>query len=185
MWFHRICSCVVKSGTFTALKWCSIRLDTHLFCREFMLIVFIYAYWCPTQFPYQMMFVSFNSTTTGVTCGAGTANPSGAHECTAGFLRGSCSSIFSFLRCGSLFVLLLFFFWPLYYLSIDLQILSNPLVSSNSSHILIFCIAYTMVTRYEGFGITCTLDYQRLALLPEINETCHSPIGFFWWGGYK
>ena len=85
MWFHSICSCVVKSGTFTALKRCSIRLDTHLFCREFMLIVFIYAYWCPTQFPYQMMFVSFNSTTTGVTCGAGTANPSGAHECTPGF----------------------------------------------------------------------------------------------------
>jgi hypothetical protein len=40
-----------------------------------MLIVFIYAYWCPTQFPYQMMFVSFNNTTTGVTCGACTANP--------------------------------------------------------------------------------------------------------------
>ena len=53
-----------------------------------MLIVFIYAYWCPTQFPYQIMFVSFSNTTTGVTCGAGTANPSGAHECTAGFLAG-------------------------------------------------------------------------------------------------
>ena len=102
-----------------------------------------------------------------------------------GFLRGSCSSIFSFMRCGSLFVLLLFFFWPLYYLSFDLQILSNPLVSANSSHILIFFIAYTMVTTYEGFGITCTLNYQRLALLPGINETCHSPIGFFGGGGYK
>ena len=29
---------------------------------------------------YQMMFVSFNNTTTGVTCGACTANPSGAHD---------------------------------------------------------------------------------------------------------
>ena len=29
-----------------------------------------------------MMFVSFNSNTTGVTCGAGTANPSGASEFT-------------------------------------------------------------------------------------------------------
>jgi hypothetical protein len=34
------------------------------------------------------MFVSFSNTTTGVTCGAGTANPSGAHECTTGFLAG-------------------------------------------------------------------------------------------------
>ena len=74
-----------------------------------MLIVFIYAYWCPPQFPYQIMFVSSNNTTTGVTCEAGTANPSGAHECTACFWRGSCCSIFSFMRCGSLFVLLLFF----------------------------------------------------------------------------
>jgi hypothetical protein len=28
----------------------------------------------------QMMFVSFNSNTTGITSGAGTANPSGAQE---------------------------------------------------------------------------------------------------------
>jgi hypothetical protein len=75
-----------------------------------MLIVFIYTNWCPTRLQYQMMFVSFTSNTTGVTCGAGTANPSGVHECTPCCLRGSCSSIFSFMRCGSLFVLLLFFF---------------------------------------------------------------------------
>jgi hypothetical protein len=37
----------------------------------FMLFVFIYVYWCPIQVPYQMMFVSFNNNTTGVTCGAG------------------------------------------------------------------------------------------------------------------
>jgi len=29
-----------------------------------MLFVFIYLYWCPTRFPYQMMFVSLNSNTT-------------------------------------------------------------------------------------------------------------------------
>jgi hypothetical protein len=117
MWFDSICSCIVKSGTFSALKRCSIRLDTFGvkgFQVLYMLIVFIYAYWCPTQFPYQIMFVSFNNTMTGVTCGAGTANPAGAHECTAGYWRGSCCSIFSFMRCGSLFFLLLFFFWPLY-----------------------------------------------------------------------
>jgi hypothetical protein len=41
--------------------------------------------WCPTWFPYQMMFVSLNSNTTGVKCGVGTANSSGAPEQTPGF----------------------------------------------------------------------------------------------------
>jgi hypothetical protein len=50
-----------------------------------MLFVIIYAYWCPTRFPYQMMFVSFNSNTTGFRCGAGTAKTSGAHEFIAVF----------------------------------------------------------------------------------------------------
>jgi hypothetical protein len=51
----------------------------------FMFFVCIYVYWCPTQFPCQMMFVLFNSNTTGVTSGAGTAIPSGAPEFTLGF----------------------------------------------------------------------------------------------------
>ena len=38
-----------------------------------MLFGFIYAYWCPARFPYQMMFVSFNSNTMGVISGAGIA----------------------------------------------------------------------------------------------------------------
>jgi len=46
---------------------------------------FIYAYWCPTLFPYQMMFVSINSSTTGVTIGEGTTFPSGAPAVTHGF----------------------------------------------------------------------------------------------------
>jgi hypothetical protein len=45
-----------------------------------MLFVFIYIYWCPTWIPYQMMFVSFNSSTTGVTNGSGTASLSEAPE---------------------------------------------------------------------------------------------------------
>ena len=45
-----------------------------------MLFVFIYIYCYPTRFPYQMMFVLFNSKTTSVTGGAGTDNPSGASE---------------------------------------------------------------------------------------------------------
>ena len=35
-------------------------------------IIFIYVYLCPTRFPYQMTFVSFNDNATGVTTGAGT-----------------------------------------------------------------------------------------------------------------
>jgi hypothetical protein len=51
---------------------------------------------------------------------------------------GSCYSIFSFICmfCRSLFVLLYFFFWPLYYLFFDIRILITPLVSSNSSYYL-------------------------------------------------
>ena len=69
-----------------------------------LLFVFIYVFWCATRFPYQMMFMSLNSNTTGVTCGARTANPSGAHEFTPGIKWGSCCSIFSFL-CNVLQIL--------------------------------------------------------------------------------
>jgi hypothetical protein len=47
-----------------------------------MLVVFIYVFWCPIRFLYQMMFVSFNSNTTVVACAVGTANSSVAHEFT-------------------------------------------------------------------------------------------------------
>jgi hypothetical protein len=43
-----------------------------------MLFVFIYTYWFPTRFPYQMMLISVNNNTMAVTCGTGTAIPSGA-----------------------------------------------------------------------------------------------------------
>ena len=61
--------------------------------------------------PCQMMFVSFNSSTTGFTSGAGTTNPSGAHEFTTVF-SGFCVSrplVFCVVFCLSLFVLLSFF----------------------------------------------------------------------------
>jgi hypothetical protein len=54
----------------------------------FMLFVFIYAYWCSTRFPYQMMLVSFNINMMVVTYGAGTAGPSGAPAFTPGFVWG-------------------------------------------------------------------------------------------------
>jgi hypothetical protein len=50
------------------LKRFSIRRYSHLFCRGFMLYIyicylsiFICAYWRPTRYPYLMMFVSCNS----------------------------------------------------------------------------------------------------------------------------
>ena len=67
-------------------------LTRQTFCHDlFMLFVFIYVYWCPTRFLYQMMFVTFNSNTTGVTCGAGTAYPSGTPEFTPEF-SGICAA---------------------------------------------------------------------------------------------
>ena len=46
--------------------------------------------------PYHMMFVSFNSNTTGATCGEGTTNPCEAHEFTSAFsgVRASRFSVF-------------------------------------------------------------------------------------------
>jgi hypothetical protein len=49
------------------------------------MFVFIYVYLCPTRLPYQMMFVSFNSNTTGVNGVTGTAYPSRLHELTPDF----------------------------------------------------------------------------------------------------
>ena len=65
----------------------------------FILFVFIYVYWCPTRFPYQMMFVSFNTNTTGVTCGSETSDIFRGTRC-------SCCSTFSFL-CSALWVVCL------------------------------------------------------------------------------
>ena len=61
-----------------------------------ILFVFIYAYWCATRFPFQMVFVSLSNIMKGFTYGAGTANPSGALELNPPFWNSSCS-IFSFL----------------------------------------------------------------------------------------
>ena len=54
----------------------------HVFC---MLFVFIYVYWCSTRFLYLMMYVSLYSNTMSGTCGAETANTSGAPVLTPGF----------------------------------------------------------------------------------------------------
>ena len=54
------------------------------------------------------MFLSFNSNTMGVTCGAGTTNPSMAPEFTSCYFCGVCvarSLVFYVMFCGSLSVL--------------------------------------------------------------------------------
>jgi hypothetical protein len=90
------CSCcqITYLHGLCSMLWCSLRFPrkndvrifpTICFVRInvlFMLFVFIYIYWWPTRFPYQMMFVSFSSDTTGVTSGAWTTNPSGAPDFT-------------------------------------------------------------------------------------------------------
>jgi hypothetical protein len=80
----------------------------------------------------QMIFVSFNSNTTGITSGAGTANLSG-NLSSPPYLCGvrvAESLVFCVMFCRLLFVFLYFFFQPLYGLSFfDLLLLIIPLVS--------------------------------------------------------
>jgi hypothetical protein len=59
-----------------------------------MPFVLIYADWYPTRFPYQMIFESFISNTTGATSGAETAYPLVEYECR--FFVDSCCQTFGF-----------------------------------------------------------------------------------------
>jgi hypothetical protein len=82
--WHRVCNkCNMRgasSGEGTAYPSGTPVLIPGFSCQWvwllFMLDVFICLYWCPTQFPYQTMFVSYNSNTIGITSGVGTAYPS-------------------------------------------------------------------------------------------------------------
>ena len=79
------------------------------------------------------MFVSFNSNTTGITSGAGTANPSGAQEFFIVFsgVRVAQCSLFCVAVCRSMFLPFVLFFWQyaLCCLSFDLRLLVTSLVS--------------------------------------------------------
>ena len=103
-----------------------------------MLFVFIYAYRCPRRFSYQMIFMTFNSTTTCVTRGTTTANPFGAAKFLPLFngVRVAHNLQFSvqYYR-NSLFVLQYFFLWSLYCLFFfELRLVITPFVSSNVFH---------------------------------------------------
>ena len=117
---------IVRLNVFTFLVQCFSRK------LEFMLFVFIYVYWCPIRSPYHMILVSFNCNTTGVECGAVTANPSGVPEFTLDFQWGVCYSIFSFLHrfCRAFFVP-----FPLVTVLSFLPFTASdyPLISSNCS----------------------------------------------------
>jgi hypothetical protein len=72
------------------------------------LFVFIYIYCCTKRFPYQMIMVLFNSNTTGVISGAGTAYPTVTTDFTPVFIG---SLVFYVVLCRTLFLLLFFFYW--------------------------------------------------------------------------
>ena len=69
-------------------------------CFSFCFLKFMFffnvicMYWCSTWFPCQIMFMSFNSNTTGSTNGEGTYNPSGRPELMPGFVWCVCCSFF-------------------------------------------------------------------------------------------
>ena len=96
--------------------------------KVYLMTTVVYPFFqCPPRFPCQMLFVSFNSSTRCVSCGAGTDNPSRASKFTLDFLWGSSYSIFSFL-CNILQIVVrpfayFFFFWSCYCLSFALQLL--------------------------------------------------------------
>ena len=91
--------------------------------------------------PVPSLFVTYHricnkSNTTGVTCGAGNAYPSGAPEFTTVFSGVRFARYLDFCEMfyRSLFVLLFVFLWPLYCLSfLDLRYLITPWIFSNFS----------------------------------------------------
>jgi hypothetical protein len=83
-----------------------------------MLFVFIDVCWCLAQFPYHMMYVSFNSNTTGDTSGAETGNP-------FGFLIPYCTVYF----IGIIVIPFVLFLLTIFCLFCDLRLLFIPLIS--------------------------------------------------------
>ena len=69
-------------------------------------LAFTYSYWCPTWIPHQMIFLSFNSNTTGASSRAGTVNHPGSAEPTPGFSGGR-SFVICVVFCWYLLVLFL------------------------------------------------------------------------------
>ena len=111
------------SATISAQIWCSIHLKSHLFMGAHVLFILPCIYLrllVSYPIPFQILFVSINSNLTGVTCGAGTASPSGAPAFNPAFSLGSCWSIFGYL-CNVLLIVVCPF--VLFLLAIVLSVL--------------------------------------------------------------
>ena len=89
-------------------------------------------YLCPTWFPYQMMFVSFNSSMTGATSGAGIVYHSRAPHFIPGFLWDSCV-VQSFLSSVLCITICRFVFFSLSH-CIDCPSLSHCIDYPSLSH---------------------------------------------------
>ena len=124
---------VIMMSTFSRPFWNSL-------CQGVMFYFFIFFYlfrdfWCPTRFPYRMMFVSFNSNTTGTTSGQELLtlpeHPSSPPVVSRVLVAQSL--VFCVVFCVKSFVSLSCF-WSLCCLSFShLRILITLLVSSNFS----------------------------------------------------
>jgi hypothetical protein len=100
---------VVHVGKLHFLLWCPLLFPHKNYTRFFTTSIcvvggscLIYVI-CPTRFAYQMMFVSFNSNTKGVTIGAGTSNLTSSPVFSG--VSVAQSFVFFVVFCKSLFVL--------------------------------------------------------------------------------
>ena len=140
MTYHRVCNKSNTTGAYCGARTYPFGAPEFATVFKLVLVRFVLFllsnYMSSSRFLFRMMFVSFDSNTTDVTCGAGTANPSGVPEFIPGVKWGSCCSICSFL-CNVLQIVVcpfvLFSFSHCIVLSVDLRLLIAPFVSSNYS----------------------------------------------------
>ena len=88
--------------------WLSFTLQVYV-----LFMLYVYSYWCPTQFPYHSLF---NSNMMAGASGAGTGYPPEHPRSHPFFSRVHVaqSLVFCLLFCWPLFVFFFFFFWPLH-----------------------------------------------------------------------
>jgi hypothetical protein len=86
------------------LTWGKLTITSSVHAVVNTIFWLLLVYWCQTRFPYQMLFVSLESNTAEVTCGAGTASyPSGVPEFTPVFsgVLVARSLVFCLMLCRS------------------------------------------------------------------------------------
>ena len=128
---------------------------------------------------FQMMFVSFDSNSTGVTRWAGNVNPSEAPAFTPAFseVRVGRSLVICVMIGWLLFALLFFFFWPLCCLSFCLFLLAivlSVLLSFSFGH----CVVCPSVFCFWPLNY---LSFELRLYLP-LHQTFHLPPKTRQWG---